>query len=107
MEVSTAHNDTTHNNRASVLTYLGLVWHYSSCEAAAFDSPIMQKEREGERERGRATSPLIKAKVEGNAVVHKRNGALASRTPIGRRTLCLSVIQEAEKELAAASLNMR
>ena len=44
----------------------------------------------------RATSPLIKAKVEGNAVVHKRNGALASRTPIGRRTLCLSVIQEAE-----------
>ena len=48
MEVSTAHNDTTHNNRASVLTYLGLVWHYSSCEAAAFDSPIMQKERERE-----------------------------------------------------------
>ena len=68
----------------------------------------MQKESEGERER--ATSPLIKAKVEGNAVVHKRNGALASRTPIGRRTLCLSVIQEAEKELAAAAaalLNMR
>ena len=44
----------------------------------------------------RATSPLIKAKVEGNAV-HKRNA-------LGHQ---LSVIQEAEKELAAASLNMR
>ena len=73
---------------------------FSSLEAAAFDSPIMQKEKERERERESATSPLIKAKVEGNAVVHKRNGALGHQSD--GRTLCLlSVIQEAEKELVA------